>query len=198
MRREPIRKPEARESVGRVGRSTRGRADAPNRGRANPMSAARSLTRESGFSRSDAEIPRGSLDTVACSDMLEMPKSAEISRVFGPSASLPPETGGFSARWEMRPLRSRPGTNGEQDRGSSWKRATPSEASRQRVRSHEMGRPTLRSREQSAFGMWSTRPLEIGDGRSDVRSVGGTSLAARVMQLVPRFDLEPVYGEGAR
>ena len=41
-------------------------------------------------------------------------------------------------------------------------------------------------------------PLALGNEESDVQSVGGTGLAARVRQLVPRCDWEPLYEEGVR
>src|SRR5262249_47318805 len=149
--------------------------------RTNPMGLSRALTGSGGFSRSDAEIPRGSLDTVGCSDMFEQPKSAEISRVFGPSTSLSPEAGGFSARWEMRPLRRRPGAYGEQERISSRNRATPSVVSLLRVRLPQAHDSRSVQHVCSELGEWSSSPLEVG-------AVGGTSLAVRVMQLVPRSE----------
>ncbi len=191
------------------GRSGRGMARRSSKGNANPMGAARSLTSRERNSRNDAEIPRGSLDMRKCSDMLARTERTEISAVFGPSPGTPGDpTGphgnpleglvmGPSAGWEMRSRRSRPGMQAEPRRGAS---ASRSFAPRRRL--HPQGAPHLLLamcvRARVGLRGRLVGPLELRSLAGDLRSVGGTSLATRALQVVPRLDLEPLYGEGAR
>jgi hypothetical protein len=94
----------------------------------------------------------------------------------------------------MRLRSRRPGTRLDEDRGSAAERVVAAlgpilDASRGAV---------SKAREIVPFEDPIGSPLVLGYEESDSRFVGGTGLAARALQLVPRCEWEPNYEEGVR
>ena len=151
----------------------------------------------------------GSLDTDRCSDMLEQPENAETNRVFVPSAS-----------WWMRPRRLRTrvqrthlvGPSGIRTASDQLARG-PRETLRRPSRPLARRLPNARLDESKARNFAVSRAApSVPSPRSSrlerqllcdnpligAGSGGGTSLAHRITQMVPRTGMEPLNREGAR
>ena len=150
-----------------------------------------------------------SLDTSRCSDMLESPENAETTTVFG-----------LSARWWMRPRRRRTGMQRTHlaapsgirtasDQLSSGRRDVAWASTRllaQLLSSPRTGASTAENFAVSLLGVSVhgsrqanlERLLLCDAPLIRAGSTDGTSLAARITQMVPRMVTEPLNREGAR
>lgn len=172
-------------------------ASAPS---ANPNRAPRSLLESDGNSRSGADIPRGSLDTMGCSDMLDRSESADSQRVFGFSANRSSRVGP-RASWDA--LGCELGFAAAETATEDAPEATEGFEHPPAGAVGASASPTGSEFRRFVGDCIRFRPNFVSpslDGRlvSVEWCSGGTSLAARVVQRVPRWEPKALNGEDAR
>ena len=201
----PIEEANSREASARTVHTPR----ALRRPRENRRGAVQRVTEGACRRRGERRAYLDSLDTGRCSDMLDRPENAENTRVFG-----------LLARWWMRPRRRRTGMQRTHLAGPSGIQTAsdqlpfgPRAAAWASLHPLDRLLPSPCMEELAARNFAVSRVAESvhGPRKSHLErlplcdnpliSAGygdGTSLAARITQMVPRIGMEPLNREGAR